>query len=297
MAKLIWDNIGERLYETGVDKVVLFLKDENNQYSKGVAWNGVSKITDSPSGAESNPLYADNIKYVDLISAEEYTNTIEAYTYPDEFEPCQGIKEISNGVSIGQQDRTAFGLVWRTVLGNASQKNAYGYKIHIMYNGIAAPTETPYESINDSPDALTMSWEVSTTPVNIPNIKPSATIVIDSTKADPYKLSKLENILYGTETEDSRLPFPDEIIDIMEIPALRVYAKNGYIYRDRRCIRKVSAKELSLMFSVSNIIIVDDNYECNPVTLLKDSDTYGLMYFIIDTDSQSVNLSIVYTSN
>lgn len=215
MAKLTWDDTGKRLYETGVSKVVLYPQSEEGTYPKGVAWNGVTGITDSPSGAESNPLYADNIKYVDLISAEEYAATIEAYTYPDEFEACQGKKELAEGVTIGQQDRTAFGLSWRTVLGNDVKKNEYGYKLHLMYGGMAAPTEISYESINDSPDASAMSWEVSTTPVAVENAKPTAILVIDSTKIKPDKLQKIEEKLYGTASETAMLPLPDDIIQII----------------------------------------------------------------------------------
>ena len=215
MAKLTWGDTGKRLYETGVRKVVLYPQNEEGLYPKGVAWNGVTGITDSPSGAESNPLYADDIKYVDLISAEEYGATIEAYTYPDEFAACQGEKELATGVTIGQQDRSAFGLSWRTVLGNDVKKNEYGYKLHLMYGGTAAPTEKGYESINDSPDALTMSWEVSTTPVAVENAKPTAILTIDSTKIDSTKLAKIEEKLYGTASEAAMLPLPDEIIQIM----------------------------------------------------------------------------------
>lgn len=215
MAKLTWDDTGKRLYETGVSKTVLYPQSEEGIYPKGVAWNGVTSITDSPSGAESNPLYADDIKYVDLISAEEYSATIEAYTYPDEFEPCQGKKELATGVTIGQQDRTPFGLSWRTVLGNDVKKNEYGYKIHILYGGMAAPTEEAHESINDSPDGSTFSWDVSTTPVSVPDGKPTAKIIINSTKVDKKKLQKLEEILYGTDSDPARLPLPEEIATIM----------------------------------------------------------------------------------
>lgn len=215
MARLTWDDTGKKLYETGVDRCVLYNQDETGAYPKGVPWNGITGITNSPSGAESNPLYADNIKYVDLISTEEYAATIEAYTYPDEFAICQGEKELAKGVNMGQQDRKAFGLCWRTVLGNDVKKNEYGYKLHIFYGGMAAPTEQGYESINDSPDAITMSWEVSTTPVAVTGGKPTAKLTIDSTKIDAAKLKKIEDTLYGTASEEARLPLPDEIASII----------------------------------------------------------------------------------
>ena len=213
--RLTWDDTGKRFYETGVKQTVLYPQDESGVYPKGVAWNGVTAITESPSGAESNPLYADDIKYLDLISAEEYGATIEAYTYPEEFGACQGEKELVKGVSIGQQDRSAFGLSWRTVLGNDVKKDAYGYKLHLMYGGMAAPSEKGYESINDSPDAITMSWEVTTTPVSVTGGKPTAIITIDSTKTDAGKLKALEDVLYG-ESAVARLPLPDEVAEIMK---------------------------------------------------------------------------------
>lgn len=216
MSRLTWDNTGERYYETGVRQGVLYPQDDAGIYPKGVAWNGLTAITESPSGAESNPLYADDIKYLDLTSAEEYGATIEAYTYPDEFGPCQGEKELVDGVSIGQQDRSAFGLSWRTVLGNDTKNDAYGYKLHLMYNGKAAPSEKGYESINDSPDAITMSWEVTTTPINVTGEKPTAILTINSTKTDAKKLKALEDILYGTAEKEPRLPLPDEVIEIMK---------------------------------------------------------------------------------
>ncbi len=212
--RLTWDDTGKRFYETGVKQTVLYPQDESGAYPTGVAWIGVTAITESPSGAESNPLYADDIKYLDLISAEEYGATIEAYTYPEEFGACQGEKELVKGVSIGQQDRSAFGLSWRTVLGNDVKKDAYGYKLHLMYGGMAAPSEKGYESINDSPDAITMSWEVTTTPVSVTGGKPTAIITIDSTKTDAGKLKALEDVLYG-ESAVARLPLPDEVAEIM----------------------------------------------------------------------------------
>jgi len=214
MTKLTWDDTGKRLYETGVKKGVLYPQNSSGLYPKGVAWNGLTAVTESPSGAEASPLYADDIKYLNLISAEEFGATIEAYTYPDEFAECDGTASIATGVTIGQQKRKAFGAAYVTTLGNDIDANDYGYKLHILYGAIAAPSEKAYATINDSPEAITFSWEVTTTPVAIPGFKPSATICIDSTKVDPAKLAVLENILYGSAGVDPRLPLPDEIASI-----------------------------------------------------------------------------------
>ena len=214
MAKLVWDQTGERLYETGVKQGVLYVK-ENGAYDNGVAWNGLTAITESPSGAETTPLYADDIKYLNLLSTEEFAATIEAYTYPDEFMQCDGSAPLSTGVYIGQQSRKTFGMCYRTVLGNDEDNNEYGYKLHLIYGCLAAPSEKGYSTINDSPEAITFSWEVSTTPENVTGHKPTATITIDSTKADKQKLTALEAILYGSETEEPRLPLPDEVASLM----------------------------------------------------------------------------------
>lgn len=214
--KLEWDKTGDRLYETGVDKVALFVQ-EGGAYPKGVAWNGVTAITESPSGAEPTPLYADNIKYLNLISAEELGLSIEAYQSPVEFDACDGSIEAAKGVTIGQQDRKQFGLAFRTVVGNDLQGNNYGYKLHLIYGCFAAPSESAHNTINDSPEATTLSWEVSTTPVNVTGMKPTASIVIDSTAADPSKLAALEAVLYGSESEEARLPLPDEVIEMMTV--------------------------------------------------------------------------------
>ena len=217
MSKLVWDKTGERLYETGVDRGVLY-PIASGAYSKGVAWNGLTGVTESPSGAESTALYADNIKYLNLLSTEEFGATIEAYTYPDEFAECDGSASLTTGVSIGQQPRKVFGFSYRTVLGSDSEGSAHGYKIHLIYGATAAPSEKAYATVNDSPEAITFSWEVSTTPVNVTGFKPTASIVIDSTKCDAAKLKAFEDILYGTDaaTEggtgvDARLPLPDEV--------------------------------------------------------------------------------------
>ena len=213
--KLVWDQTSDRLYETGVKMGVLYPQDAAGTYPKGVAWNGLTAVTESPSGAEATALYADDIKYLNLMSAEEFAATVEAYTYPDEFAECDGSASIAKGVSIGQQKRKAFGLCYRTVLGNDVAGNDYGYKIHIIYGAMAAPSEKEYASVNDSPEAITFSWELSTTPVSVKGFKPTASIVIDSTKVDAEKLTALEAILYGSENVDARLPLPDEIATLM----------------------------------------------------------------------------------
>lgn len=213
MSKLLWDQTGERLYETGVKMGVLYVQ-EAGAYPKGVAWNGLTAVTESPSGAEATPLYADDIKYLNLMSNEEFGATIEAYMYPDEFMVCDGSVALADGVYLGQQPRKTFGLCYRTVLGNDTETNDYGYKLHLIYGALAAPSEKAYATINDSPEAITFSWEISTTPVNVEGHKPTATIVIDSTKVDGTKLKALEDVLYGTESEEARLPLPDEIAEM-----------------------------------------------------------------------------------
>lgn len=213
MAKLTWDETGKRFYETGVDHCVLYVKDAQGAYSKGVAWNGITAVTESPSGAEPEALWADNIKYLNLMSAEEFGATIEAYTYPDEFAACDGTASLAEGVNIGQQKRETFGLSYRTKIGNDVDGDDHGYKLHLIYGCLAATSEKSYNTINDSPEAITFSWELSTTPVNVKDHKPTAHLEIDSTKADVVKLGKLEDILYGGDISSNgpRLPLPDEI--------------------------------------------------------------------------------------
>ena len=210
MAKIEWDKTGERLYETGVKNGVLYVQ-EGGAYQNGVAWNGLTAVTESPSGAEATPLYADDIKYLNLLSTEEFGATIEAYTYPDEFAACDGSAALADGVMIGQQARKTFGLCYRTTIGNDTEGNDHGYKLHIIYGALAAPSEKAYATINDSPEAITFSWEVTTTPVNVTGAKPTASITIDSTKADPTKLAALEKKLYGDTDTEATLPLPDEI--------------------------------------------------------------------------------------
>lgn len=222
MAKIVWDKAGDHFYETGVKNCVLYIPTAG-VYSKGVAWNGITAITESPSGAEATALYADDIKYLSLYSVEEFGATIEAYTYPDEFAECDGSAELVAGVKIGQQVRKPFGLCYRTTIGNDTDGNDHGYKLHIIYGAMASPSEKSYNTINDSPEAVTFSWELTTTPVNVAGAKPTASITIDSTKVDENKLAALEEVLYGkdgtgsdhTGAAEPRLPLPDEIKTIM----------------------------------------------------------------------------------
>ena len=218
MAKLVWDKTGEHLYETGVDHGVLYFPDQTGAYKNGVAWNGLISVSESPSGAEATGQYADNIKYLNLISAEEFGATIEAYTYPEEFEACNGNKELvdASGVYVGQQSRSVFGFCYRTMIGNDTDGQDHGYKLHLVYGCQVSPSEKAYQTINDSPEALTFSWELSTTPVNVTGKKPTALLVIDSTKIDGTKLAKIEAKLYGDETSTGAvLPTPDEIAEIL----------------------------------------------------------------------------------
>lgn len=217
MAAIIWDATGERLFETGVDHGVLYPISSSGTYDNGVAWNGLSAITESPSGAEATAVWADNIKYVNLLSAEEFGATVEAYTYPDEFAICDGTAELVDGVIVGQQARKVFGLCYRTKIGNDVDGNDHGYKLHIIYGAQASPSEKAYSTINDSPEAISFSWELTTTPVNVTGMNATSYLVIDSTKCDAEKLTALEKILYGSAEPDTapRLPLPDEIKTLM----------------------------------------------------------------------------------
>lgn len=216
MVKLAWDRTGERFYETGVDRGVLYLPDANGAYVDGVAWNGLVSVSESPTGAEPNAQYADNIKYLNLFSAEEFGATIEAFTYPDEFAQFDGLGVPTPGVAVGQQPRRGFGLSYRTKVGNDIDGDDYGYKIHLIYGAMASPSEKAYNTVNDSPEAITFSWEVSTTPVAVTGMKPTSVITIDSTKVDATTLAALEDILYGTEGVDPALPLPDTVISMFE---------------------------------------------------------------------------------
>lgn len=216
MSKLVWDKTDERIFETGVHKGVLYpFNKTTKSYDKGVVWNGLTGVTESPSGAEATPLYADNIKYLNLLSAEEFGATVEAYTYPDEFAECNGEANIAAGVVAGQQKRKMFGMSYQTELGDADDPDK-GYKIHLIYGAKAAPSEKAYASVNDSPEAITFSWELTTTPVDVPNLKPTASLTIDSTKVDATKLAALEAILYGSENQEARLPLPEEIAEMFK---------------------------------------------------------------------------------
>ena len=214
MSKIVWDKTGERLYETGVKKGVLYVQNDG-VYGAGVPWNGLTAVTESPSGAEATPLYADDTKYLNLMSVEEFGATIEAYTYPDEFAACDGSAELAAGVSIGQQPRKTFGLSYVTSIGNDTEGNKHGYKIHLIYGALAAPSEKAYATINDSPEAITFSWEVTTTPVAVEGFEPTASVTIDSTKVDKTKLAALEAALYGSESEEPKLPLPSELVTIL----------------------------------------------------------------------------------
>lgn len=216
MSKLVWDETGKRLYETGVSKGVLYVQADDGTYGNGVAWNGLTAVNESPSGAEATPLYADDIKYLELTSTEEYGASIEAYTYPEEFEQCDGSAELGAGVTIGQQPRKPFGFCYRTLIGNDVKNNDYGYKIHIVYGAKAAPSEKAYQTVNDSPEAITFSWELTTTPVNVEGHKPTACVTIDSTKIEHAKLTSIEEALYGSDTKEPKLLLPDEIAAIIK---------------------------------------------------------------------------------
>ena len=214
MSKLVWDAIGERFYETGVKNGVLYVM-EGTTYGKGVAWNGLTAVTESPSGAEATPLYADDIKYLNLTSNEDFGGTIEAYTYPDEFKACNGEAELTTGVVLGQQPRKAFGFCYRTIIGNDTEENEHGYKLHLVYNAKAAVSEKAYATVNDSPEAITFSWEFTTTPISVEGFKPTSIVTVDSTKVGPEKMALLEAKLYGSESEEPTLPLPSEIITLL----------------------------------------------------------------------------------
>lgn len=215
MSKLVWDKTGEKLYETGTKHGVYYPQTAQGTYVGGVAWNGLTAVTDAPSGAEANPIYADDIKYLNLMSAEEFGATIEAFTYPDEFAESDGSAYIASGVKIGQQKRKPFGFSYTTTIGNDTEGDDHGYKIHLVYGCLASPSEKAYQTINDSPEAVTFSWEISTTPVEVPGYKPTATLEIDSTITPAAKLAELEGILYGSENEEPRMPLPAEVMEIV----------------------------------------------------------------------------------
>lgn len=214
MSKLVWDQVSERLYETGVDRGVVY-PQVGGAYPKGAAWNGLISVTKTPSGAEPTPLYANNHKYLNLMSVEELGFGIEAYTYPEEFAECNGEKELVAGVRIGQQKRTPFGFCYRNLIGNDTEGTAHGYVLNLIYGALASPSEETDTTVNDSPEAKTMSWDCTTTPVEVAGFEPTASMEIDSTKVDKSKLAALEAILYGSDEEEARLPLPDEVAEIL----------------------------------------------------------------------------------
>jgi hypothetical protein len=216
MARLIWDEVGKRFFETGVKNGVLYVQDNDGSYKNGVVWNGLTAVTESPSGAEETPLYADDVKYLTLRSAEEFGATVEAYTYPEEFEQCDGSASIANGVTIGQQARRAFGLCYRTSVGNDIQGQNFSYKLHLIYGCTVAPSEKSYSTINDNPEAITFSWELSTVPVPVEGFSPTASLVIDASKVDEGKMQLLENALFGDETNEAKLLLPNEIMELLK---------------------------------------------------------------------------------
>ena len=216
MSKIIWDDTGKKFYETGCDRGVLYVSDGEGGYKSGVAWNGLTSVTENPSGAESTALYADNVKYLNMLSSEDFGATIEAYTYPDEFMECDGSASVANGVVIGQQARTTFAMCYRTLKGNDVAGTSLGYKIHIIFNATASPSSKAYSTVNESPEAMTFSWEVSTTPVPVEGFKPTASIVIDSTKVEKNKLTQLETKLYGGDSAEPTMPTITEIINIFK---------------------------------------------------------------------------------
>lgn len=219
MSRLTWDEQGEKLFETGVQKTVLYPLNSDNQYTPGVAWNGVSSVSETPSGAEATAIYADDVKYLNLYSAEQLGGTLQAYMYPDEFEQCDGSAEVATGVTIGQQNRKTFGLCYRTTLGNDTEGNDYGYKLHLLYGCKASPSEKQYQTINDSPEAISFSWTLTTTPVNVSGYKPTSILTVKSTdfktEEEKARLKALEDVLYGTANSEPRLPLPDEVIAMM----------------------------------------------------------------------------------
>lgn len=216
MARLIWDEVGQRFFETGVKNGVLYVQDNDGLYKNGVVWNGLTAVTESPSGAEETPLYADDVKYLTLRSAEEFGATVEAYTYPEEFEQCDGSASIANGVTIGQQARRAFGLCYRTSVGNDIQGQNFSYKLHLIYGCTVAPSEKSYSTINDNPEAITFSWELSTVPVPVDGFSPTASLVIDASKVDEGKMQQLEDALFGDESNEAKLLLPNEIMELLK---------------------------------------------------------------------------------
>lgn len=296
MSKIIWDKSGERLFETGVKNGVLYIQNASGEYPLGIAWNGLVGVSESPSGAEASPLYADDIKYVNLISAEEFGATIEAYMYPDEFAQCDGSAQLATGVYVGQQTRKTFGLVYRTALGNDIAGEAYGYKLHLIYGAIAAPSEKGYQTINDSPEAITLSWDISTTSVEIPGFKPTASIVLNSTKVDATLLATLEDILFGTPGVDPRLPLPTEIVALFAGAAPAALALSTIVPADD-AIGIAVAANIVLTFNnkVLNESVVLTSAAGVIVPVAKSFDATGKILTINPTDNLAGGTTYIVT--
>lgn len=307
MSRLQWDQDGQKIYETGVSNGVLYVKNGAN-YGAGVAWNGLTAVTESPSGAESTPLYADNIKYLNLMSNEEFGATVEAYTYPDEFGACDGSDALSAGVLIGQQGRKPFGLAYKTIIGNDSYGSGYGYKLHLIYGAQAAPSEKSYATVNDSPEAITFSWELTTSPVSVAGKKPTACLTIDSTKVDSAKLAAVENILYGNVGVDPRLPLPDEIASIFGSAAPSALSLTTSVPADAATAiavgssvtltfnNKISAEQVTMMTAAGVIVPATKTFDAtgkiltvDPVANLTAATTYLVSVVgVVDIYSQAL---------
>ena len=311
MSKIVWDKTGERLYETGVENGVLYPMQDNGKYTLGVAWNGLISVTESPSGAEASPIYADNIKYLNLISTEEFGATIEAYTYPDEFALCDGSAQLGEGVSIGQQKRKTFGLSYKTSIGNDVDGADHGYKLHLIYGALAAPSEKAYSTINDSPEAITFSWELTTTPVQVSGFKPTASLTIDSTKVDKSKLTLIENILYGTESTTARLPLPDEIKTILSEAAPKPITVESVPADEAGSVsvsdnitltfnNKIASENVVLVTSAGVVVPINKSFDStgkvltiDPVSELSGSTSYLLNIIgVVDTYNQTLEPTV-----
>lgn len=311
MSKIVWDKTGERLYETGVENGVLYPMQDNGKYTLGVAWNGLISVTESPSGAEASPIYADNIKYLNLISTEEFGATIEAYTYPDEFALCDGSAQLGEGISIGQQKRKTFGLSYKTAIGNDIDGADHGYKLHLIYGALAAPSEKAYSTINDSPEAITFSWELTTTPVQVSGFKPTASLTIDSTKVDKSKLTLIENILYGTESTTARLPLPDEIktilneaapkqITVETVPADEAGSVSVSDNITLTFNNKIASENVVLVSSTGTVVPINKSFDStgkiltiDPVSELEASTSYLLNIIgVVDTYNQTLEPTV-----
>ena len=284
--RIVWDEVGKRLYETALRNGILYLQNANGTYPMGYPWNGLTAVNESPSGAESNPLYADGIKYADLISAEIFGATLEAYTYPDEFAVCDGSVEVAPGVTVTQQTRKAFGLVYVSSIGNDVDGPDFGYKINMIYGAKAAPSEKARATVNDSPEAMTLSWELSTTPVSVPGLKPTAMMVINSTKIPADKLKLLEDVLYGTDSTDPRLPLPNEIIEICEGSVPGAFTMSSIVPADGSSTAATTSNivvTFSNRVSSETVVVLSNTGAIVPAT--KTFDTTGKVMTITPTDA------------